>query len=46
VAGIAVAVVKYPAIDKNAFLFCLNDVTGTGYFTASRAKEGDFHRDG
>ena len=40
------AALKQTAIDKNPRLFCLNDVTRTGYFAASRANEGDFHRDG
>ena len=39
------ATLKQTAIDKNPRLLCLNDVTRTGYFAASRANEGDFHRD-
>jgi hypothetical protein len=36
---------KQTTIDKNARLLCLNDVTRTGYFAATCANEGDFHRD-
>jgi len=36
---------KQTAIDKDPRLFCLYDVTRTGYFAATCAKEGDFHRD-
>ena len=39
------ATLKQTAIDKNSRLLCLNDVTRTGYFAASCANEGDFHRD-
>ncbi len=37
------AALKKTAIDKNSRLLGLNDVTGTGYFAASCANEGDFH---
>jgi hypothetical protein len=40
------AALKQTAIDKDTRLLCLNDVTRTGYFAASRANEGDLHRDG
>ena len=39
------ATLKQTTVDKNARLFCLNDVTRTGYFAATCANEGDFHRD-
>ena len=39
------ATLKQTAIDKNSRLLCLNDVTRTGYFAATCANEGDFHRD-
>jgi hypothetical protein len=39
------ASLKQTAIHKNSRLLCLNDVTRTGYFAASCANEGDFHRD-
>jgi hypothetical protein len=39
------AALKQPAIDKDSRLLCLNDVTRTGYFAATCANEGDFHRD-
>jgi hypothetical protein len=37
------AALKKTAIDQNSRLLGLNDVTGTGYFAASCANEGDFH---
>ena len=39
------ATLKQTAVDKNARLLCLYDVTRTGYFAATCANEGDFHRD-
>jgi hypothetical protein len=35
---------KLTAVDQDPRLLCLNDVTRTGYFAASCANEGDFHR--
>jgi hypothetical protein len=39
------AALKQTAINQDPRLFCPDDVTRTGYFAASRANEGDFHRD-
>jgi hypothetical protein len=40
------AALKQTAIDKDTRLLCLNDITRTGYFAASRANEDYLHRDG
>jgi hypothetical protein len=39
------ATLKQTAIKKNSCLLCLDEVTGTGDFSASGANERDFHCD-
>ena len=40
------AALKLAAINQNPRLFCFDDVTRSGYFSASGANQGDFHSDG
>jgi hypothetical protein len=39
------AALKQTAIEKNSGLLSLDEITGTGDFSASGANERDFHRD-